>query len=232
MLDPVKFIRNNVLRNASAVVTAKLTQLLYGVLEEVYNYYDWKCLRREDSLDLEVDTTEYELSGADQDLQKIMGIFYGDNLLPLPDYSEEEFRRSIYGRIVNTGPVCYVPLEKTNEYTWKVWIYPTDELVSDPAPYYTYKKKSHPSDVGLYPNGMVFVNGILSLYYLGQVAMHPDNHTLSTLAREYLLKYRDGLEKMKQEDEAVVHPRRKIVISDKRKRHLRGMRAMTARRER
>lgn len=232
MLNPVKFIQDNILRVASAVVTGKLTQLLYGVLEEVYNYHDWKCLRREDSLSLLVGITEYELSGADQDLQKIMGIFYGDYLSPLPDYSEAEFRRSIYGQIINTGPACYVPLEKTAEYTWKVWIYPTEELISDPAPYYTYKKKSDPSDVGLYSNGMVFVNGILSLYYLGQVAMHPDNHTLSILAREYLLKYRDGLEKMKQEDEAVVHPRQKMVISDKRKRSIRKMHVMNARRTR
>lgn len=235
MLDPVKFIQDNILRDASAVVTAKLTQLFYGVLEEIYNYHDWKCLRREDSLDLVVGTMEYELSGADQDLQKIMGIFYGEYLFPLPDYSETEFRRSVYGQITNTGPACYVPLEKTDEYTWKVWIYPTDELISDPAPYYTYKKKSHPSDVALYPNGMVFVNGVLSLYLTGVATTIKDSRQaikMAQLARDYLKEYKEGREKMKQEDEAVVHPRRKMVISDERKRSIRKMRVMNAKRGR
>jgi hypothetical protein len=230
MFDPVDFIQANVIGGASPGLKGKLTEILAGIIREVYDYHDWRCLLRSSTLDLVAGTFDYTLSGQDTDLAKIHAIYCGDDLRPLDKYSdEEEFYRSVYNNVSGDDPVCFVTQGRPNEYSWMIMIYPCNVTKTIP---YSYKKIMSVDDVSLYPNPMVFVNGILSLYYLGLAGNNPANEPFMLLAREYLLKYRSQLEKMKQTDEAIVHPKHKIVISDQRKNELAIMQIMKNQRTR
>jgi len=224
--NPVKFIQKNVLGDASAVITRKLTEIQTAVLKEVYDYHDWKCLLRQSTLGLEKDVPEYNLSGANQDLGKIVAIYYGDDLDPLDSYEEEkEFNRSVYGRISGDDPVAFLTLRRPNEHTWRIKIHPCGmDSVTVP---YSYKKLSDPSDINLYSNPMVFVHGILTNFYGGS-----KKAANIRLSERRLAQYFATLEKMKEQDEATIHPKGKIVISDQRRRDLRMMRTMDNRRSR
>jgi len=224
MFNPVEFIQKNVLGDASAVITRKLTENLEAILKEVYDYHDWKCLLRQSTLGLENNVPEYNLSGANQDLGKIVAIYYGDDLHPLDCYEEEkEFNRSVYGRISGDDPVAFLTLSRLNEFTWRIKIHPCGmDSVTVP---YSYKKLSSSPDINLYSNPMVFVHGILANFYGG-------NKKTAGLSKSRLARYFGSLEKMKEQDEATIHPEGKIVISDARRRTLRTMRTMREKRRR
>lgn len=224
MLNPVGFIQKNILGDASAVITRKLTENLEAILREVYDYHDWKCLLRQSTLDLVKNEPEYNLSGENQDLGKIVAIYYGDDLDPLDSYEDEkEFNRSVYGRIGGDDPVAFLALSRLNKFTWRIKIHPCGmDSVTVP---YSYKKLSSASDIDLYSNPMVFVHGILANFYGG-------NKKTVGLSERRLAQYFAGLEKMKEQDEATIHPQGKIVISDARRRILRTMRETRERRRR
>jgi hypothetical protein len=234
MIDPIQYIQRDILGDVSSVITRKLTEILAGIVREVYNYHDWRCLLRSSTLDLVPGLLhEYTLSGESQDLGKIHAIYYGDDHRPLDEYSDEkEFYRSVYNNVSGDDPVCFVIKGRPNEYSWTILIYPCNVTKNIP---YSYKKIMNVNDLNLYPNPMVFVNGVLSKYYLGVAGTVADSGlkmSLIGLARDYLSEYRDGRERMKQYDEAIVHSRQKFVISDQRKRELTIMGLIKAQRKR
>jgi len=223
-MNIVKYIQENILGNASAVVTRKLNEHLQVVAKDVYDFHDWSWLKRSHTQVLTTDTIEYNLSGANDDLAKIVSMFYGEEMTPLSKDcpNEEAFYKLIYNKTEDTTPTHFVPKEKINDYTWRFVIYPCGNLTLEPVTYF-YKKTFNVADVLLYPNPMVFVFGILSLLFAGVALEKKDSSEISkflTLAERYQRDYNLRLISTREEDSALTHPMARVDISDERKRQL------------
>jgi len=207
MQNIVTFIQNNVLRDRSKILTPILTNLFNGILLEVYDFHNWRFLQKNDTKTLATDTTDYNFSGENQDLGKIVEMLYGDDYLPLDEYDVKEFYRRVHNNVDGTTPFCFVPLNRPNQFTWNVKIYPCAATSLDSISYW-YMKTLKPSDFNLFPNPMVFVDGTLWRYFT--------NEKKYKKARDFRDSYFLGRELMKQGDSPTVHRRSKIVSSDER----------------
>jgi hypothetical protein len=207
MLNPIEFIQKNILRDPSPILTPILTGLFNEILKEVYDYHDWRFLQEDATKTLETDKTEYDLSGNNQDLERIVGIYYGEEMDELEEYSNKEFYRRIFNKIPNSTPIIFIPLKRPNPFTWTVRIYPCSEDSLETLTYW-YMKKIKPSDFNLFPNPMVLVDGVLWRFFTKE-EKHQQAHDFK---ESYFL----GRELMKQNDTPTVYPRSKIVSSDRR----------------
>jgi len=124
MQNVVDYIQKNVLRDRSKALTPILTNLFNEIIKEVYDFHDWRFLQEQATKVLEKDKTEYDLSGNNQDLGRIVKVYYSDKMTPLEDYDDTEFHRTVFNQISGSTPYCYVPLKRPNPFTWKVRIYP------------------------------------------------------------------------------------------------------------
>ena len=223
MLNPVQFIQKNILRDSSKTLTPILTSLLSKVLKEVYDYHNWRFLQEDATKALETDETEYDLSGDNQDLERIVGIYYGEQMLKLKSYDNDRFYARIFNKVANTTPVAFVPLKRPNPFTWTVRIYPCEDSSLDPLTYW-YMKSLKLSDFNLFPNSMVILDGVLWRFFTNEKKYQP--------AHDYKKSYREGREVMKQNDTPMVYPRRKIVSSDKTLRRVARQRSLQNQRRR
>lgn len=223
MLNPVKFIQENVLRDPSPILTPILTGLFNEVLKEVYDYHNWRFLQEDTTKALETDETEYDLSGNNQDLERIVGIYYGEEMDELEGYNNSEFYRRIFNKITNTTPVAFVPLKRPNPFTWTVRIYPCSESSLETLTYW-YMKVLKSSDFNLFPNLMVLVDGTLWRFFTSEKEY--------SKAHDFRKAYFLGRELMKQNDTPTVYPRSKIVSSDRRLRTVATQRRLENRRRR
>jgi len=133
-----------------------------------------------------------------------------------------------YGQIVSEAPVCFVPKERINDHTWSVIVYPCSATSLDSITYF-YKKVFSFGDVYLYPNPMVFVNGIMARYLTGVATTIKDAFQATKmiqLARDYLREYVSGRELMRQNDSPVTHPKIRIDISAEQRRILNTMKTL------
>lgn len=224
VMNIIKYIQENILGNASAVVTRKLNEHLQVVAKDAYDFHDWSWLKRSHTQALTTDTIEYNLSGADDNFAKAISMFYGEEMTPLSKScpNEEAFYKLIYNKVEDTIPTHFVPKEKINDYTWRFIIYPCSDPTLESVTYF-YKKTFNISDVPLYPNPLVFVFGILSLLFAGKALEKKGSSEISkflTLAERYQRDYNFRLISMRKEDSALTHPVARVDISDERKRQL------------
>jgi len=223
------------LGDPSEVVARKLNEHLEIVSRDVYDFHNWSWLIRSDELTLETNTIEYNLSGKDKDLSKVVEIYYGENMVKLKRYPNmDAFYSLAFGQIVSESPVCFVPKERINDHTWSAIIYPCTGTNLESITYF-YKKTFSAGDVFLYPNPMVFVNGIMARHLTGQAITIKDSAermSIAQLARDYLREYLSGRELMRENDSPVTHPKIKIDISTEQKRQLRTMRTFQGLRRR
>jgi len=220
-MNITKYIQENILGDSSAVVTRKLDEHLEVVSRDVYDYHNWRWLKRSEELTLTTNIIEYELSGNGNDLSKMISMFYGDDMRRLNDdcQDEEAFYKLKYGQMEGETPNLWVAKEKINEYTWKFIIYPCSAITLETVTYY-YKKTFNIADIPLYPNPMVFIDGIMEKFLTGVAVNTKDPVQASKmiqLARDYKASYLAGRELMKQNDSAVTKPKTKIDVSDEQK---------------
>ena len=223
-MNITEYIQKTVLGNLSADVRAKLDEHLRVVAEDVYAYHTWRWLLKSDTLELETNTIEYDLSGVNTDLAKVHAMFYGEDMTPLKDEypNEKAFYANLFGNTGEGTPTHFVPKEKVSEHTWRYIIYPCSATTLEDVSY-RYKKVFNIADIALYPNPVVFVLGVLALYYSG-IAAYTKNSAqavkLISLADRYMVNYNTRLERMKQEDSPVTHPKSRIDVSDEQKRQV------------
>ena len=223
-MDVIKYIQTNILGDASAVVTRKLSEHFQAIARDVYDFHAWSWLKRSYPLTLETNTIEYDLSGEDNNLDRITSMFYGEAMIPLSKDcpNEEAFYKTVFGRTEDTTPTHFVPKEKINDYTWRFIIYPCSNTILESVTYF-YKKRFSTDDILLYPNPLVFVFGILSLLFAGIAYEKRDSSEISkflALAERYHRDYYARLESMREKDSALTHPLARVDISDERKRQL------------
>lgn len=223
MLNPVKFIQDNVLRDSSPILTPILTGLFNEVLKEIYDYHNWRFLQKRATKTLETDETEYDLSGDNQDLGKILDVLYGDDMDQLFEFDEKEFYRTVFDKVGGSEPYCFVPLNRPNPFTWKVKIYPCSETSLETLTYW-YKRILNPADFNLFPNPMISVDGTLWRFFTSEKEY--------AKAHDFKESYFLGREVMKQNDTPTVYPRSKIVSSDRRLRTVATQRRLENRRSR
>lgn len=211
----------------SGIVERKLNEHLEVVSRDVYPFHNWSWLKRSAELTLTTDTIVYNLSGENRDLSQIISMFYGEDMTKLSDEypNEDAFYSLAFGRIVSETPICFVPKERINDHTWSAIIYPCTGTSLESITY-SYKKTFSAGDVFLYPNPMVFVNGIMARHLIG-AAVTIKNAFQATkmiqLARDYLKEYLLGRELMRENDSPVTYPKIKIDIPAEEKRLLRTM---------
>lgn len=220
-MNITEYIQKTVLGNLSADVRAKLDEHLRVVAEDVYSFHNWRWLIKSAPLTLETDTIEYDLSGLHDDLAKVHAMFYGDDMTPLKDEypNEKAFYANLFGSTGEGTPTHFVPKQKIRENVWRYIIYPCSATTLEDISY-RYKKVFNIADIALYPNPMVFVLGVLSLYYAGIAAYTKESvhgRKLISLADRYMVNYNARLERMKQEDSPVTHPKSRIDVSDEQK---------------
>jgi len=220
-MNITEYIQKTVLGNLSADVRAKLDEHLRVVAEDVYSFFNWRWLIKSASLVLETDTIEYNLTGLHDDLGKVHAMFYGADMTPLKDeYPDESaFYDNLFGNADGTTPTHFVPKQKIRENTWRYIIYPCSATTLEDISY-RYKKVFNIGDIVLYPNAMVFVLGVLGLYFSGLATHAKDSARavkLTALADRYLLSYNGRLERMRSEDSPVTHPKTRIDVSNERK---------------
>lgn len=223
MQNPVEFIQENVLRDKSKILTPILTGLFEETLREVYNYHNWRFLQQDATKALETDETEYDLSGDNQDLERFVGIYYGDEMDELDEYDNKRFYARVFNKIANTTPVAFVPLKRPNPFTWTVRIYPCSNTSLESITYWYMKKLKFP-DFNLFPNFMVLADGTLWRFFT--------NEKKFKRAAAFKKSYEDHLEIMKQNDTPTVYHRSKIVPSDERVRAVARHRRLQDRRRR
>lgn len=226
-MDITKYIQDSILGDPSEVVARKLNEHLEMVSRDLYGFHNWSWLERSDELTLETNTIEYNLSGKNQDLDQIDKLYYGEDMTKLSDQypNMDAFYSLAFGRIVSETPTCFVPKERVNDHTWRVVIYPCTGTSLESITY-SYKKVFSFADTFLYPNPMVFVNGIMARYLTGQAITIKDSAErmiIAQLARDYLREYLSGRELMRENDSPVTYPKIKIDIPAAEKRLLRTM---------
>ena len=149
-------------------------------------------------------------------------------------YALKAFYTDLFGNAGGGVPTHYVPKQKIRENTWRYIIYPCSATILEDISY-RYKKVFNIADIALYPNAMVFVLGVMALYYSG-LAAHAKDSTqaakLATLADRHLGSYNSRLERMRQEDSPVTNPKSRIDISDEQKAQVRTTQRLRNLRER
>jgi hypothetical protein len=211
MLDIATYIQENILRDRDPSLRPILLNLANEIILEVADFHKWRCLRKTDTLTLETNKEEYDLSGADQDLAQILRLRYGAQKTKVEEYDEDEFDRVIFNQITGDTPVSFVPLSRPNEYTWTVRIYPCSSTSLETIEY-RYKKIIKLTDINLFSNRMVFVNGVLWRFFSNeQKALKYEDYW--RMAETYAQAYFGGRELMKQHDSPTVYPQSKIVVS-------------------
>lgn len=226
-MNIVEYIQKSILGDPSGVVERKLNEHLEIISIDVYGFHTWSWLERSDELTLETNTIEYNLSGKDNDLSKIVSMYYGEDMTLLSDEHPDmkAFYSLAYNQIVSAEPVCFVPKERINDHTWSAIIYPCTGTTLESITYF-YKKTFSAGDVFLYPNPMVFINGIMARHLTGQAITIKDSAermSIAQLARGYLGEYLSGRELMRENDSPVTYPKIKIDIPAAEKRLLRTM---------
>lgn len=231
MSSPVTYIKDTILGTASANVAKKLDEHLDNVAKSVYTFHNWTWLVKSKELTLETDIKEYDLSGADNDLSKVVDVYYGEDMTPLSDEypNRKAFYKRKYGETGgSTTPTHWVPDKRINEYTQRITIYPCSDSSLETA-IYDYKKLFNIADVPLYPDPMVFVDGIMVRYLTG-VAVNTGNaelaQRLALLARDYLKAYLAGREVMRENDSPVTEPKIRIDVSEASRRQLRAIKTL------
>lgn len=228
-MDIIRFIQQNIIGDDSAAVGRRLSEFLQVIATDVYEYHHWRWLRKSKELTLETDTIEYNLSGSNNDLSKVISMRYGTDEFMLSDdiQDEDTFYKTIYGQVQSSTPLYFVPKEQVNAYTWTYIIYPCSESSLGTITY-AYKKTFALGDVPLYPNPLVFVYGILNLWFAAQANKLKGEDYLRAmkLAEDYLNQYVVGKEEMRTKDSPVTHPKTKLDLSEERKRFNSRMRRL------
>lgn len=235
-MNITEYIQKYILGNLSADVRMKLDEHLSVIAEDVYSFHTWRWLIKSDTVTLVTDTIEYNLAGSNTDLAKVHAMFYGADMAPLKDEypNEKAFYANLFGSTGEGTPTHFVPKEKVSENTWRYIIYPCGATTLEDISY-RYKKVFNIGDISLYPNPMVFILGVLSLYYAGIAAYTKDSAQavkLISLADRYMVKYDARMERMKQEDSPVTHPKSRIDISNEQKAQVLTSRRLANLRER
>lgn len=229
-MNITKYIQENILGDLSAILTRKLDEHLGVVSRDVYDFHNWSWLKKSDTLTLTPGTIEYDLEGNDHDLSKVLAVLYGDDLKPLNDkYDEIGFYKEIYDKVDTSEPGYVVPIQRTNEYTWKVIIYPCDVSAALGIAKYFYKKIFNISDIELFPNPLVFVFGVLGLYFsgkAGEIGDRVESNKVYGLSNKYEALYEARLITMRQNDSALIYPKANIAPSDTRVRVVQSLRTL------
>jgi hypothetical protein len=202
-MSVVEFMQTNIFGDASAVLTRKLSRIEDEVIKRVVGYHDWICLRKSDSFILTT-ADEYEISGDESDLEKVVGMWYGDDKIPLVLlYDKNAFYEHFYNRY-SGDPKCCLFLNKTAGYTWKVRVYPAQEGT---VIYYDYQRKVTPNDTELFSSRLVFVDGILARYYAGK-------NESEGLSKDAFISHMAQLEEMRLGEMPVAFPEQKVTINE------------------
>lgn len=210
MRNPVEFIQKSILRNPSPTLTPRLTALFEEIQRELFDYHDWKFAIQYTTLSLTTDTNRYEVSGADDDLQKLLAMRYGPNFRKMARRSDmEQFYDEFYNQANTTTPLVWVPESKLEDTKWRVFVYPTSGSGLEDITYW-YKRQMLSSDFNLFTNSMVLIYGILWLYFT-PLEKYQEAH-------DYMVRYLSSRKTMRQNDEPMVYPDKKMVSSDETKR--------------
>jgi hypothetical protein len=205
MQDPVEFIQKSVLRDPSRILTPILAAIVEEVQREIFAYHDWKFAIRYTTKALEQNVNRYEISGADNDIDKVKAMRYGENFQKMdPCSNMERFYDIHYNRLSRSTPQIWVPESKTAEHIWTVFIYPV-EITSPENITYWYKRRMLLTDFLLFDNPMVLVDGTLWRFFTNEKDWRR--------ADIYLSAYIAGRERMKDNDGVMVYPDKKIVSS-------------------
>lgn len=209
MQNPVEFIQKSILRDPSPTLTPRLTAFFEEIQRELFDFHDWKFAIRYTTLSL-TDENRYEVSGADDDLIKLLAMRYGTNYEKMnPCGNMERFYDEYYNQTNQTTPLVWVPESKLEDTKWRVFIYPTSGSGLEDITYW-YKRQMRTSDFALFTNQMVLVYGIMWLYFTPLEKYQQ--------AHDYMTAYLNGRKIMKWNDEPMVYPDKRIISSDETKR--------------
>lgn len=202
MQDLVEHIQKVFVRDVSPALTPLITALLQRVIQDVWYYHHWSFLL-DDVTDQSLTTLEeYNLSGNNNDLGRILNIWYSDKTEPLEKVDRTQFRKEWLNQVQGGTPACWYPVKKLTEYTWRVRIYPTSGTSLENVTY-AYQMKIDYSKIRLFDNPMVFILGTLRHFFA--------NEKQPQKARDYKQEYEQRRDEMMRRDSAVIYPVKRIV---------------------